>query len=67
MSRIVPQATTVTCPRADADAVVTEWGVAELRGCTLSQRAERMIAIAAPEFREDLSRHWHDHGRAAHE
>jgi len=67
VSRIVPQATTVTCPRADADAVVTEWGVAELRGCTLSQRAERMIAIAAPEFREDLSRHWHDHGRAAHE
>lgn len=66
VSRIVPQVETVTCPRSDADAIVTEWGVAELRGCTLSQRAERMIAIAAPQFRDELARHWHDKGRAAH-
>jgi acyl-CoA hydrolase len=66
VSRIVPQVTTVTCPRSDVDAIVTEWGVAELRGCTLPQRAERLIAIAAPQFREDLARHWHDRGRAAH-
>lgn len=66
LSRIVPQVTTVTCPRSDVDAVVTEWGVAELRGCTLPQRAERLIAIAAPQFREDLARRWHDKGRAAH-
>ncbi len=67
VSRIVPQAAIVTCARADVDAIVTEWGVAELRGCSLDERARRMVAIAAPEFREDLSRHWHDHGRAAHE
>lgn len=66
VSRIVPQVTTVTCPRSDVDAVVTEWGMAELRGRTLPQRAERLIAIAAPQFREDLARHWHDKGRAAH-
>jgi acyl-CoA hydrolase len=66
VSRIVPQVTTVTCPRSDVDAIATEWGVAELRGCTLSQRVERMIAIAAPQFRGDLARHWHDKGRAAH-
>jgi acyl-CoA hydrolase len=65
VSRIVPRVETVTCPRSDADAVVTEWGIAELRGCTLSQRAERMIAIAAPQFRETLARQWHDAGRAA--
>jgi len=66
VSRIAAQVTTVTCSRADVDAIVTEWGIAELRGATLSQRAERMIAIAAPQFREDLSRMWHDKGRAAH-
>ena len=55
-SRIVAGVETVTTPRADADAVVTEWGVAELRGCTLRERARRIIAIAAPEHREALSR-----------
>jgi acyl-CoA hydrolase len=55
-SRIVPRVETVTTPRADVDAIVTEWGIAELRGCTLRQRAQRLIAIAAPEHREALSR-----------
>ena len=43
-------------PRADADLVVTEHGVADLRGATLRQRAERLIAIAAPAHREALRR-----------
>jgi acyl-CoA hydrolase len=55
-SRIVASVETVTTPRADVDAIVTEWGAAELRGCTLPERARRMIAIAAPEHREALSR-----------
>jgi acyl-CoA hydrolase len=55
-SRIVPRVETVTTTRGDVDAIVTEWGVAELRGCSLRERARRMIAIAAPEHREDLSR-----------
>jgi acyl-CoA hydrolase len=54
-SRIVARAETVTTPRADVDAIVTEWGVAELRGCTLRERRRRMISIAAPEHREALS------------
>lgn len=54
-SRIVPDVETVTTPRADVDAIVTEWGVAELRGCGLAERARRMIAIAAPEHRDTLS------------
>jgi acetyl-CoA hydrolase len=41
-------------PRADADVVVTEHGVADLRGATLRQRAERLIAIADPAHREQL-------------
>jgi acyl-CoA hydrolase len=56
-SRIVARVDTVTTPRADIDAIVTEWGVAELRGCGLRERARRMIAVAAPEHREALERH----------
>jgi len=58
ISRIVPRLNdaVVTTPRCDVDAVITEWGVAELRGRTLAERRRRMIAIAAPEFREDLAR-----------
>ena len=54
-SRIVADVETVTTPRADVDAVVTEWGIAELRGSGLVERARRMIAIAAPEHRDGLS------------
>ena len=46
----------VTTPRSDVDYVVTEYGSARLRGATLGERVERMIAIAAPEYREDLER-----------
>jgi len=41
-------------PRADADLVVTEYGVADLRGRSLRERAERLRAIAHPDFRERL-------------
>ncbi|WXU31874.1 acetyl-CoA hydrolase/transferase C-terminal domain-containing protein [Bradyrhizobium symbiodeficiens] len=54
-SRIVAHVETVTTPRADVDAIVTEWGIAELRGCGLAERGRRMIAIAAPEHRDALS------------
>jgi acyl-CoA hydrolase len=46
----------VTSLRSDMDAIVTEYGVAELRGLTLAERVRRMIAIAAPQFREGLER-----------
>jgi acyl-CoA hydrolase len=49
----------VTTPRSDADVVVTEHGVAHLRGATESQRIQRMIAIADPRFRDDLQREVH--------
>ena len=47
---------TVTTPRSDVDYVVTEYGVAALRGRTLRQRAEAMLAIAHPDFRDELER-----------
>jgi acyl-CoA hydrolase len=46
----------VTTPRADADCVVTEHGVAELKGRTLAERARALIAIADPTFRAELER-----------
>jgi len=44
----------VTTLRADADVIVTEYGMAELRGCTLAERAEAMIALAHPDHRGAL-------------
>jgi acyl-CoA hydrolase len=44
----------VTTPRAEADAVVTEHGIAELRGRTLAERVRALIAIADPAFRAEL-------------
>lgn len=42
--------------RADAGVIVTEYGVADLRGCTLSQRRERMLALAHPDHRQALEK-----------
>jgi acyl-CoA hydrolase len=57
ISRIVDRLSgPVTTPRSDIDCVVTEWGVARLRGCSLRQRAKSIVAIAHPEHREALSR-----------
>lgn len=66
VGRIVAQVSCVTVARTDADTVVTEWGVAELAGQPLEERARRMIAISAPDFREELSRCWHDQERHRH-
>ena len=46
----------VSTPRSDVGFVVTEQGVADLRGLSLSQRIERMIAIAHPDFRDTLAK-----------
>lgn len=48
----------VSVARADADLVVTEYGVVELRGASLEERAERLAAIAAPDFRTALLSEW---------
>jgi len=57
-SRIVPRLAsgTATVTRSDVDLVATEWGVADLRHRDLEERARRLIAIAAPQFRDALER-----------
>jgi acetyl-CoA hydrolase len=54
----------VTAARSDVDVIVTEHGVAQLRGCGLRERARRLIAIAHPAHRESLERALHDAARA---
>ena len=44
----------VVTTRAHVRTVVTEWGVAELFGRSLAERAQALIAIAHPDFREEL-------------
>ena len=46
----------VSTPRSDAGIIVTEYGVADLRGAGLAERARRMLAIAHPDHRERLVR-----------
>lgn len=63
ISRIVPTLSgPVTTARGDADTFVTEFGVAELQGKSLAERARRMIAIAHPDHREALARAVHGAG-----
>jgi acyl-CoA hydrolase len=59
VSRIVPyisQGARVTVPRHYAGFVVTEHGVADLYGRTEPERAEALIKIAHPKFREELEK-----------
>lgn len=57
LSRIVPvfePGTTVTTPRTDVHYIVTEYGIANLRGKSLRERSKLLIGIAHPKFREEL-------------
>jgi acyl-CoA hydrolase len=56
-SSIVPRVDVVSTPRCDVDVVVTEHGVADLRGLDDTERAQRMMAIAAPEHQDALGPH----------
>lgn len=61
VSRIIPSLTDqalCTLPRYQADTVVTEYGIAELRQRNVEQRAQALIDIAAPEHRTALAASW---------
>lgn len=60
-SRIVPMlinGSAVTTSRNDIDYVVTEYGIAHLKGKTLRERANALIAIAHPDFRRELTKEY---------
>jgi 4-hydroxybutyrate CoA-transferase len=54
VSRIVPKVEMVTALRTDVDTVVTEYGVAQIKDMPNQARAEALINIAAPQFRDEL-------------
>lgn len=57
VTRIVPTlgaGAPITVPRTYVDYVVTEFGIAELRGKTLQQRAAALVEISHPDFRDEL-------------
>ncbi len=64
-SRILPLLETgsnITVPRTLTQYVATEWGIVNLRGLSNTQRAEALISIAHPDFREELSKKAYEMG-----
>lgn len=67
VSRIVPtlgSGALCSVPRHLADVVVTEHGIAQLRGLSMQQRAVALMAIADPAHRPRLEQAWRDLSRA---
>ena len=63
-SRIVldlTQGNIVTTPRTDMMYVVTEYGIVNLKGKSVAERAQALIAIAHPDYRDGLERQAFDH------
>jgi acyl-CoA hydrolase len=63
-SRIVlnlTQGNVVTTPRSDVMYVVTEYGIVNLKGKSVAERAKALISIAHPDFREELERQAYEH------
>jgi acyl-CoA hydrolase len=51
----------VTTPRSDVMFVVTEYGLVNLKGKSVPERAQALIGIAHPDFRESLERDAYEH------
>jgi len=57
----LPLGSVITTPRHQVDVVITEYGVAELQGRTIRERARALAAIAHPDFRDEMmaaAEHW---------
>ena len=53
---VLTKGAVVTTSRNDVDNIVTEYGIARMRGKTCSERAKELISIAHPKFREQLEK-----------
>jgi len=61
VARIVPRlAGLASLPRGDVEVVATEHGLADLRGLSTMERAERLIEVAAPAHRPALAEAWRE-------
>jgi acyl-CoA hydrolase len=55
VAQLHPGAAVITFKNV-VDCVVTEYGVAELRGSSIRERTRKLIDISHPKFRDDLER-----------
>ncbi|MCL2365838.1 MAG: 4-hydroxybutyrate--acetyl-CoA CoA transferase [Oscillospiraceae bacterium] len=55
ISSVLKSGAVVTTSKNDVDIIVTEYGIAKLRGKSVYQRAKALIAIAHPQFRDELT------------
>ena len=65
-SRIVPhldEGAVVCTTRADVHIIITEYGIANLRGKSFPERAKALISIAHPDFRDELWQAYHKYHR----
>lgn len=51
----------VTTPRSDVMYIVTEFGITNLKGKCIAERAKAIISLAHPDFREELERQAYEH------
>ena len=51
----------VTTPRSDVMYVVTEYGMVNLKGKSVAERANALIGLRTPDFREELERQAYEH------
>lgn len=61
-SRIVPtlsQPGIASLGRADVDVIITEFGIADLRGASVHERAKAIVNISDPNLQEQLEKNWH--------
>jgi acyl-CoA hydrolase len=56
----------VTTPRSDAMYIVTEYGMVNLKGKSVAERAKALISLAHPDFREQLERQAYEHRLIPH-
>lgn len=52
----LPEGSAVTLHRSNTDYIVTEWGIAALRGRSIEERAQALIAISNPDFRDEITK-----------
>ena len=55
INSLLPMGSVVSLSRNYVDYIVTEYGIAHLRGCSVRERSERLIAVAHPDFRAELA------------
>lgn len=59
----IPGGSTISAPRTMVQYVATEYGVVKLSGLNLRERAEAMISVAHPDFRQELTQYAEEHLR----